>query len=113
MIKSNEREKGDVTIVDISGRISLGQGADSLREITIDLVRRGRKKVILNLAETSYIDSSGIGELVSGFTRLANHGAELKLLVIGKRLKDLLKMIGLYTVFDMFEDENEAVRSFQ
>lgn len=113
MIRTNEREYGDVTIVDITGRITLGEGADSLRDKTIDLVARGRRKVILNLAETSYIDSSGIGELVSGFTRLCNHGAQLKLLGLGKRVKQLLMDTKLYTVFEVFDNEAAAVRSFQ
>ncbi len=77
-----------------------------------DLAEQGQKKVVLNLAETSYIDSVGIGELVSGFTRLTNCGAQLKLLSLGKRVKDLLQITKLYTVFDVHDNEIEAIRSF-
>jgi anti-sigma B factor antagonist len=113
MINNTTRKVGDVTIVDIRGRITLGEGADSLRDLIIGLVDAGNKKVILNLAETSYIDSVGIGELVSGFSRLANHGAELKLLSLTRRVKDLLLITKLYTCFDVYEDENSALKSFK
>lgn len=103
---------GDVTIIDCAGRITLGEGAGSLREKISELAASNHKKVILNLAETSYIDSVGIGELMSGFTRLSNLGATLKLLALTDRVQNLLQITGLYSCFDVFEDENAAVRSF-
>jgi anti-sigma B factor antagonist len=113
VIKNTIRQVGDVTIVDIQGRITLlGGGSGCLREMLAGLVKEGHKKVILNLAETSYIDSSGIGELVNGFTSLCNCGAQLKLLALTKRVEDLLRITKLYIVFDVYKDEAEAVRSF-
>ena len=111
-VRLNYREVGGVTIIDCAGRITLHGGSGSLRDALRELVRRGKRKVLLNLAETSYRDSSGIGELVGGFTALSNCGAQLKLLAIGKRVKDLLQITKLYTVFDVYEDEAAAIRSF-
>jgi anti-sigma B factor antagonist len=106
------RHRGDVLIIDVAGRITLGEGAGSLRDAIRDAAAKGEKKVVLNLAETSYVDSSGICEMVSGFTKLSNQGAQLKLLALGKGVKDLLQITKLYTVFDVHEDEASAVRSF-
>lgn len=107
------REAGNgVLIIDATGRITLGEGADSLRYTIREMARNGHKKIILNLADTSYLDSSGLGELVSGFTVLANQGASLKLLQLTPRIKDLLQLANLYTVFEVFESEEEAVESF-
>jgi anti-sigma B factor antagonist len=103
---------GDVTVLDVAGRITLGEGSSALRDTLRDLVSKGQKKILLNLGEVSYIDSSGIGELVSGFTTVANHGGQLKLLGLTKRVKDLLQITKLYTVFDVHDDEAGAVRSF-
>jgi anti-sigma B factor antagonist len=103
---------GDVTVLDVAGRITLGEGSSALRDMLRDLVSKGQKKILLNLGEVSYIDSSGIGELVSGFTTVANHGGQLKLLGLTKRVKDLLQITKLYTVFDVHDDEAGAVRSF-
>ena len=108
----NTRELGDVTVIDISGRISLGEGAGVIRDTVRELTTRGTKKILLNLAEVRYIDSSGIGELVSCFTSVSSAGGRLKLMNLTKRLKDLLQMTGLYTVFDVHDDEADAVRSF-
>ncbi len=110
--KLNPRQVGDVTVVDVSGRITLGEGSSNLREGIRDLVAKGSKKILLNLSEVSYIDSSGIGELVSGFTSVANAGGQLKLINLTKRVKDLLQITKLYTVFEVHEDESAAVRSF-
>ena len=110
--KLSPRQVGDVTVVDVSGRITLGEGSSNLRDGIRDLVTKGSKKILLNLAEVSYIDSSGIGELVSGFTSVANAGGHLKLIGLTKRVKDLLQITKLYTVFEVFEDESSAVRSF-
>lgn len=99
-------------MIDAAGRITLGDGASTLRDEIRDLAAKGDKKILLNLSEVSYIDSSGIGELVSGFTTVTNHGGQLKLLGLSKRVKDLLQITKLYTVFEVFDDEAAAVRSF-
>ncbi len=106
------REVSEVTIIDSAGRITLGEGAGSLRETIRDLVSKGKQKVILNLAETTYVDSSGIQEMISGFSILANQGAGLKLLALNKRVKDLLQITKLYNVFEVYEDEADAIGSF-
>ena len=111
-VKLNTRQVGDVSVVDVSGRITLGEGSSALRDVLRDMVAKGQKKILLNLSEVSYIDSSGIGELVSGFTTVTNQGGSLKLLGLTKRVKDLLQITKLYTVFDVHDDEASAVRSF-
>jgi anti-sigma B factor antagonist len=111
-VKLTTRQVGDVTVIDAAGRITLGEGASTLRDTIRDLSKNGKKKLLLNLGEVSYIDSSGIGELVSGFTSVANAGGQLKLLGLSKRIKDLLQITKLYTVFDVYEDEAGAVSSF-
>jgi anti-sigma B factor antagonist len=103
---------GDVTVVDVAGRITLGEGSSALRDALRDLINKNQKKILLNLGEVNYIDSSGIGELVSGFTTVTNSGGSLKLLNLNKRVKDLLQITKLYTVFDVHEDEAGAIRSF-
>jgi anti-sigma B factor antagonist len=103
---------GDVTVIDVAGRITLGEGSSALRDALRELVGKNQKKILLNLGEVSYIDSSGIGELVSGFTTVTNSGGNLKLLNLNKRVKDLLQITKLYTVFDVHEDEAGAIRSF-
>lgn len=111
-IQLSTRQVGDVRVIDVVGRITLGEGASTLRESIRDLVTKGNKKILLNLGDVSYIDSSGIGELVSGFTSVANQGGVLKLLSLTKRVKDLLQITKLYTVFDVYDDEATAVRSY-
>jgi anti-sigma B factor antagonist len=111
-VKLNTRQVGDVSVVDVSGRITLGEGSSALRDTLRDLTAKGHKKILLNLGDVSYIDSSGIGELVSGFTTVANQGGTLKLLGLTRRVKDLLQITKLYTVFDVKDDEAEAIRSF-
>jgi anti-sigma B factor antagonist len=111
-VKLTTRQVGDVTVIDVAGRITLGEGSSALREALRDLVGKGQKKILLNLGEVTYIDSSGIGELVSGFTTVTNSGGNLKLLNLNKRVKDLLQITKLYTVFDVHEDEAAAIRSF-
>jgi anti-sigma B factor antagonist len=101
-----------VSVIDVSGRITLGEGSSTLRDALRELAGKGQKKILLNLGEVSYIDSSGIGELVSGFTSVTNSGGQLKLLNLTKRVKDLLQITKLYTVFDVHESEASAVRSF-
>jgi anti-sigma B factor antagonist len=111
-VKLTTRQVGDVTVVDAVGRITLGDGATTFRDTVRDLANGGNKKLLLNLAEVSYIDSSGIGEMVSGFTTVTNQGGQVKLLNLTKRVKDLLQITKLYTVFEVFDDEAHAVRSF-
>ena len=111
-VKLTVRQVGDVSVIDAVGRITLGEGASTFRDTIRDLASQGQKKLLLNLGEVSYIDSSGIGEMVSGFTTVTNHGGQLKLLGLTKRVKDLLQITKLYTVFEVFEDEAAAVRSF-
>jgi anti-sigma B factor antagonist len=111
-VKLTTRQVGDVTVIDVAGRITLGEGSSVLRDALRDMVSKNQKKILLNLGEVSYIDSSGIGELVSGFTTVTNSGGALKLLNLNKRVKDLLQITKLYTVFDVHEDEAGAIRSF-
>ncbi|MCU1258038.1 MAG: anti-sigma-factor antagonist [Bryobacterales bacterium] len=111
-IKLNSRQVGDVTVVDLAGRITLGEGSSTMRDALRDQLAKGNKKILLNLGEVSYIDSSGIGELVSAFTTVTNQGGQLKLLGLNKRIKDLLQITKLYTVFEVHDDESAAVRSF-
>lgn len=111
-VKLTTRQVGDVTVIDAVGRITHGEGSSAFRETIRDLSGKGNQKLLLNLAEVSYIDSSGIGELVSAFTTVTNHGGVLKLLNLNKRVKDLLQITKLYTVFEVHDDEATAVRSF-
>jgi anti-sigma B factor antagonist len=111
-VKLSTRQVGDVSVVDVAGRITLGEGSSALRETLRDMVSKNQKKILLNLGDVSYIDSSGIGELVSGFTTVTNSGGQLKLLNLNKRVKDLLQITKLYTVFDVHDDEAGAIRSF-
>ena len=111
-VKLSTRQVGNVTVVDVAGRITLGEGSSALRETLRDLVAKNQNKILLNLADVSYIDSSGIGELVSGYTTVTNTGGALKLLNLNKRVKDLLQITKLYTVFEVHEDEAAAIRSY-
>jgi len=111
-VKLNTRQIGDVSVVDVAGRITLGEGSSALRDSVREMVSKGQKKLLLNLGEVSYIDSSGIGELVSAFTTVTNGGGQLKLLNLTKRVKDLLQITKLYTVFDVHDSEVNAIRSF-
>jgi anti-sigma B factor antagonist len=112
-MKANNRQVNGVTVVDMSGRITLGEGSVILRDSIKDLLGKGQKKILLNLGDVSYIDSSGIGELVSAFTSVRNQGGELKLLKLTKKVHDLLQITKLYTVFDIKDDETDAIRSFK
>ena len=111
-MKASTRQVDGVTIVDLSGRITLGEGSVVLRDTIKDLLSKGQKKILLNLGDVSYIDSSGIGELVSAFTSVRNQGGELKLLHLTKKVHDLLQITKLYTVFDVKDDEAAAVGAF-
>lgn len=111
-LKANNRQVDGVTVVDLSGRITLGEGSIVLRDTVRDLVSKGRKNILLNLSDVTYIDSSGIGELVSAFTSVRNQQGELKLLKLTKKVHDLLQITKLYTVFDVKDDEADAIQSF-
>lgn len=112
MMNVSARQVNGVTIVDLSGRITLGEGSAILRDTVRDLLAKSQKKILLNLAEVTYIDSSGIGELVSAYTSVRNQGGDLKLLNLTKKVHDLLQITKLYTVFDVKDDEAAAVGSF-
>ena len=107
------REVDGVTVLDLSGRITLGEGSVQLRDSIRDLLAKGQKKILLNLGDVNYIDSSGIGELVSAYTTVRNQGGELKLLNLTKKVHDLLQITKLYTVFDIRDDETAAIGSFK
>lgn len=111
-VKLKTRKSGDVTIVDVSGRVTLGEGSSAIAETLRDLAAKGDKKILLNLSDVSYIDSTGIGELVAGFTSAANSGGNVKLLGVTRHVKDVLQISKLYTVFEAFDDEAQAVQSF-
>ena len=106
------REVSHVVILDIRGRIVLGDEIHLLRDAVRKLIADGKKKIILNLAELDYIDSSGVGELVGSFTTVRNAGGELKLLNLTQKVHDVLHVTKLYTVFDIRDDEFQAVKSF-
>lgn len=106
------RESGGVAVVDFSGKITLGEGSSILRRTVRDLVEQGHRKILLNLSDVDYIDSSGIGELVTAFTMVRNVKGELKLLQLTKRVHDILQITRLFTVFDVQSEEDVALRSF-
>ncbi len=111
-MKASTRQAGGVTIVDLSGNIKLGEGSSILRDTVKDLLAKGQNNILLNLGEITYIDSSGIGELVSAFTSVRHQGGELKLLHLTKKMHDLLQITKLYTVFDVKDDEAAAISAF-
>jgi anti-sigma B factor antagonist len=108
----NTREVNHVVIVDIDGRITLGEELSKLRDTVRQLISGDKKKIVLNLAKVDYIDSSGVGELVSSYTAVKNAGGELKLMSLSKRVDEILNVTKLYTVFDIKDDEFTAVKSF-
>ncbi len=101
-----------VTILDIKGKITIGEGSAEVRNTVRELLQAGKKKILLNLGDVSYVDSSGIGELVSSFTTVTNQGGQLKLLNLTKKLKELLAITKLLTVFDSYDEESTALKSF-
>jgi len=108
-----ERQAGDVTILDMDGKITIGEGSVALRSAIRRLLEEGKKKILLNLAGVGYIDSSGIGELVSSYTAIGNQQGQLKLLNLTQKLQDLLAITKLLTVFDVYENESEALSSYK
>jgi anti-sigma B factor antagonist len=107
------REVNGVTVLDLSGRITLGEGSVQLRDAIRGLISKGQKNILLNMADVNYIDSSGLGELVSAFTTAKNQQADVKLLNLTKKVHDLLQLTKLYTVFDIKDDEADAIASFK
>ncbi len=111
-MKATVRQIDSVTVVDVRGRITLGEDCKQLREVIRGELAKNHKNLLLNLADVTYIDSYGIGELVSAFTAISNQGGQLKLLNLTKRVHDLLQITKLYTVFDIHDDEATAISSF-
>ena len=112
-LKIASREVAGVSILDLSGRITLGEGSVQLREAIRGLIGKGTKIILLNLGDVNYIDSSGLGELVSAFTTAKNQHSEVKLLNLTKKVHDLLQLTKLVTVFDIYNDEASAIASFK
>ena len=108
-----ERQGGDVTVLDLAGRITLGEGSVALRTTIRRLLDEGKNKILLNMGGVGYIDSSGIGELVSSFTAINKAGGQLKMLSLQKKLQDLLAITKLLTVFDVYDSESEALGSYK
>jgi anti-sigma B factor antagonist len=111
-IITSTRQVGGVTIVDISGRIVLGQESAALRDEVLDLLSKGHKQILLNLADVDHIDSMGLGALVSAFASVRKQGGELKLLNLTDKAADLMQVTKLYTIFDIMNDEAAGVKSF-
>jgi anti-sigma B factor antagonist len=111
-MKATLRQVDSIIVIDMSGRITLGEGCTQLRELVREQLGKGKKELLLNLADITYIDSSGIGELVSAFTTVSNQGGQLKLLNLTKKVHDLLQITKLYTVFDVHDDEAKALGTF-
>jgi anti-sigma B factor antagonist len=111
-LKINVRETGDVLILDLNGRITLGEEAASLRDTLKEQIDSGRKNILLNLAEVTYIDSSGLGQLVGSFATVTSRGGQLKLLNLQKRLHELMQVTKLITVFEVYTTEPAALRSY-
>jgi anti-sigma B factor antagonist len=108
----DQRAVGDVMVLDLKGRVTMGEGDELLKDKVNSLFNQGQKKIVLNLAEVPYIDSAGLGEIVRTYTTVSRQGGSLKLLNLTKRITDLLSITKLLTVFETFDSENEAVRSF-
>ena len=111
-VKITTRSLGDVRVVDVCGRITLSGGSAELGETLQDIASKGCKKILVNLCDVSYLDSSAIGELISGFTTITNLGGKLKLLSLNQRVMDLLRITKSHTIFEIHDDEAAAVRSF-
>jgi anti-sigma B factor antagonist len=111
-MKIIERQVGDVHILDLHGKILIGEGDDALRDAVSRLVQSDKKKILLNLADVPYVDSAGLGEIVRCYTTVSRSGGRLKLVSLTKKIQDLLAITKLLTVFETYETEDEAVKSF-
>lgn len=111
-MKIDSRTVGDVTVLECSGKITLGEGTMAVRNAVREVLKNGGKKIVLNLAEVNYIDSSGIGELVSSYTTVTNQGGQLRLLNLTRKIQELLAITKLLTVFQVYDTEQAAVSSF-
>ena len=111
-LKVHAREVSGITILDLSGKITLGEAGAALRDALHVLIGQGSQKILLNLAYVTYIDSAGLGELTGAYTSMKNRDGQLKLLNLTKRVHDLMQITKLYTVFDVYDDEEEAIGSF-
>ena len=111
-LKMRTREAGGIIIIDLSGQITLGEASAAVRDEVRDQVGHGHSKILLNLADVTYIDSAGLGELTAAYTSVKNRGGQLKLLNLTKRVHDLMQITKLYTVFDVYDDEKRGVASF-
>ncbi len=109
----HEREVGNITIIDVNGRMTLGEGQELLRDKVNSLIQQGKKQLVINLAEVPYIDSAGLGEIVRTYTTVSHQGGAMKLLNLTKRIQDLLAITKLLTVFETFDAEADAVASFK
>ena len=112
-MKVTQREVDGVTILDLSGRLTLGSGTAVLHETLKDLIQNGHKNIVLNLGDVTYMDSTGLGELVSAYASARKQSGDIKLLNLTKRTHDLLEITKLYTVFDVYEDEERAISAFR
>src|SRR5258708_5434628 len=110
--KASSREVGGVTVIDLIGRITLGEGSMLLRDLIRETLSSGHKKIVMNLAGIDYMDSTGLGELVSAYSLVKQQDGELKLMNLNKKVSDLLQIARLYAVFDIHNDESQAVASF-
>lgn len=108
-----ERESGAVTVLDLSGKITMGEDGNLLKDKLLSLLHQGKKKILFNLAQVSYVDSAGLGALVSALTTVTREGGTLKLVNVTKKLRDLLSITKLLTVFETFDSEDEALRSYK
>ena len=108
-----ERQAGDVTVLDMDGKITIGEGSVAMRSAIRRLLEEGKKKILLNLGGVSYVDSSGIGELVSSYTTIQREGGQLKLLNLTQKIQDLLGITKLLTVFDTYTEESQALNSYK
>ena len=111
-LKVATREVKDIIIIDLNGRLTMGEACAAIRDEVLDQAGHGYKKILLNLADVSYIDSAGLGELTGSYTSMKNRGGQLKLLNLTKKVHDLMQITKLYTVFDVYDDEKTAIASF-
>jgi anti-sigma B factor antagonist len=107
-----ERQSGSVTVIDLSGKITLGEDGNLLKDKLHSLLHQGKKSILLNLGQVSYVDSAGLGALVSAYTTVTREGGSLKLVNVTKKLQDLLSITKLLTVFDTYDSEDQAVKSY-